>query len=215
MAIGIIEFLNKQNGVPRSLEQLRMFRSESQYMCEYLIRALGSFHCGCSRINFWYTDGDLDPKIHEYFRIIDMDVPFDFRYCSMSPDEKKEYMFQLLTSSLRALCERKEWDFAIFKKHLDALEENHYNVEFYVKNKICRNGKYTAKVFSVHDLDKAEFFVDFIEKRKVIQRKPLLTCGTSWADYPRFLGEFKWIDEKTVALYAKYGDKVFYASMDD
>ena len=92
MAIGIIEFLNKQNGVPRSLEQLQMFRSESQYMCEYLIRALGSFHCGCSRINFWYTDGDLDPKIHEYFRIIDMDVPFDFRYCSMSPDEKKEYM---------------------------------------------------------------------------------------------------------------------------
>lgn len=196
----------------------RILSNESAYLTEYLLRALNTeFQFDCRRINLFCKDEDVQTGIIENDRIIFMDVKFDLSYFSMTSEEKEQYLFELLTSSMRTLCKIKDWNFALFEKHLIVLKNSGFKVEFYMeRKKLCRNGSRIAKIFAIQSMYEIQFFVDFFEKRTLVQRKPLVTMSeTRSMRYCWDINTIKWIDEKTVAVYNGDGTDVIYLTMDE
>lgn len=176
--------------------------SESAYMTEYIMRAMNSeFSFDCKRINLVCTNSSLRKGVRDFDSVHEIDVPFDLAYFDMTFEQKELYLYQVLTDGLRILCEEKRWDFALFEKHLITLHDGGFRVEFYLAKRQCKNKKYLAKVFGVQNMQKAIFYVDFFEGRKLIQRKPLMVTRTESMLYNYRIAHIEWSDHQTVSVY--------------
>lgn len=216
MPLNIIELYPDQSSSNLIKDQHSALMREPAFINDYIVRALKfQRNLGCCRINVLCTDQPIDREFSEFDKIIDLKMLIDPTCFDLPDEERKQYWFQLITQCLQRVCALKGWDFSMFQTPLDQLKACNLNVEYYVKGKSRRNGKYTAKIYCIHDMFSASYFVDFIEKRKVILRKPLLvTSPRMWSAYYD-LGEFQWINETTVSLKKKYGDSVTCISMNE
>ena len=176
--------------------------SESAYMTEYILRAMNSeFSFDCKRINLTCTTTPLRSGIRKFGSVHEVDIPFDLAYFQMTPEEKEQYLYQVLTVGIGLLCKEKQWDYAPFEKHLLALREGNFHVEFYLPKRQCRNGKLMAKVFGVQTMQSATFYIDFFEGRKMILRKPFMVTQTESMLYNFRIAQVEWADERTVVIY--------------
>ncbi|MBQ8287914.1 MAG: hypothetical protein IJX76_03985 [Clostridia bacterium] len=197
----------------------RILRNESAYLTEYMLRALNTeFKFDCRRINIMCCgEGYVRPKVIESDHVLLLDVLFDIKYFSMTSKEKEQYLFGLLTSSLKKICEFKKWDFSIFEKHLNNLESNGFKVDFYVESKgLCRNGDTVAKIYAEQSMKEIQFYVDFFKKRTFLKRKRIdVTTEPRSMRYNWDVNHIQWIDDKTVAVYSADKTNVVCVSMDD
>lgn len=188
--------------------------SESAFMTEYILRATNKeMRFDCKRINFICTNIEPRIGIRDFESVHELDVPFDIAYFSYSPEKKKDYLFEFLTTGFRILCKIKNWDFRLFEGHLNILRESQYHVEFYLENRQKKNGNTVAKVFGIQTMFEATFYVDFIQKNKLVQRKPLMVTRTESMLYKYYIDHIVWVDSNTVAVYDFMENNVVYVSM--
>ena len=177
-------------------------RHESAYITDYIKRKVNEeFSFDCVRINLTCTLPPINEKIREFESIHEIDVPFDFGYFSMAPDQKEEYLIDITENGLKRFCDVKKWDFSMFQKHIDTFRSNRNNVEFYIPNKSCRKGDISAKVYCVQNMTEAVFFIDFLYKRSLIQRKLFAVSWPTTDTYRSNIYRLEWSDDKTVSIY--------------
>lgn len=189
--------------------------NESAYITEYVMRAMNAeFDFDCRRINFVCTNKELRKGIRKFESVHELDVPFQMDYFLYTPEQKQQYLFEVVYKGIQLLCEYKQWDFSLFEKHLIALRDGGFHVEFYLDKRQCRQGNTTAKVFGVQTMTETTFYVDFFQKRKLIARKPLMVTPTDCMRYRYSIDDIAWVNDTTVAVSDFLKRNVFYVSMD-
>ena len=189
--------------------------SESSYMMDYLRRKMNEeFSFDCRRINLNCTNQALRNKIFNYDSVHEIDIPFDIRYFSLpSFEEKQEYLYDVLTEGIKILCDLKDWDYSLWKKHLMELRNNGFRVEHDFNGKKCKNGKLIAKLHGVHTMMENTCYVDFYRGRKMLQRSFLRTADAEISRCMIQIDRLEWVDEKTVAVYNYNDTEVYYATL--
>lgn len=189
---------------------------ESAYMTEYILRAMNrEFSFDCKRINFICTNHPLRDGVRKIGSVHEIDVPFNIEYFFFSDKQKEAYLFEVLYEGLKILCKAKEWDFALFEKHLLSLRDRGFSVEFYLDKKRCKREQTVAIPFGVQTMHETTFYMDFFQKRKLVLRKPLMITRTESMLYNYKIDHMAWIDDNTVAVYDYPETNVVYVNMDD
>jgi hypothetical protein len=206
MKLHILSFILDSRCVPP--EQYSEYNVQlldaSSYLTDFMVRALNpEMDFDCKRINFVCTTQKPHEGIRKTGSVQEMEIPIELSYFSLSPAEQEQYLLKLLAHSLEKLCKLKEWDITPFQKHFTALQNQGSQIEFYMDKMRCKNGKITAKIFCIHTMFAANFFVDFCNQTEVLQRKPLLVAPPHILDYAIYFDKLKWTDERTVTLYPK------------
>lgn len=115
--------------------------NESAYMTEYILRKMNQeFSFDCRRINLICTNQPLRNRVYDYDSVHEVDIPFDFKYFSYSPEEKQAYLYEVLTEGIKILCSLKGWDYALFEKHLLELRDSGFRVEHDFNGKNVETG---------------------------------------------------------------------------
>ena len=191
-------------------------RRESAYITEYIMRAMNkTFPFGCGRINFNATETPTRRDAVIVDSILVMQVPFSNEYFTYTDEKLKEqYLFGAVSNGIRLLCEDRKWDFSEFEKHLTALKESNFHVEFYQCPKQSPDKKTVAKLYCVQTMAEATFYVDFYQKRKLVLRKKFAVTEP-YAGYYRYdIYYLRWKDNRTVEVLGYYKDITAEVSMD-
>ena len=110
------------------------------------------------------------------------------------------YLYDFLYQSCKTLCSQKDWDFAPFEDAFLKLKENNYIGTHYVRLK-CRQGKVTAQLYGVQEIDKVDFFLEFRTRKGVLCRKFLFRSLQNTRDYSPHLGKLEWTENGEIILY--------------
>lgn len=190
--------------------------SESAYMTEYILRKMNQeFSFDCRRINLVCTNQPLRNRVLKFESVHEVDIPFDIKYFSYSPEEKQAYLYEVLTEGIQILCSLKGWDYALFEKHLLELRDSGFRVEHDFDGKKCRNGKLTAKLVGVQTMTETTCYVDFYRGRTMLQRSFLRSAEAETVRSSIQVERMEWVDEKTVAVYNYNNTEVYYATLDE
>lgn len=184
-------------------EHTQQLIRESSFVTEHIVRRLQShsfFDCG--RINFICCNDHSRYGVREAYGICEMDIIFAPMYFSLPIEEKKQYLFDLLYSSIKVLCELKKWDFTFFQNAFDELKSNNYTSCFYTNLLSKRNGN-CARVLGMQKLDSLSFYLEYssVKQSKVLFH--LFDSKQSCFDYDRFLGKLYWKGENEIVLLDK------------
>ena len=210
------DFFNQ--GLPYTDDELRSMGMrlgrESAYITDYIKRGANEeFKFNCLRINLACTLSPIRDKIRKFESVHEIDVPFNLNYFSMSSKRREEYLIDVTENGLKRFCDAEAWDFSIFKKHIDNLRLNSNYAEFYVPQKSCRNGQFSAKVFCVQSMTETIYFIDFFFKTTLIQRK-FFAVSSPMADAYRFnIYRMEWTSDKTVSIYSYGSTNQLYAQV--
>ncbi len=191
---------------------------ESSYMTEYLRQKMNEeFSFDGHRINLACTNTKLRNRIMRFDAVQEVDIPFDFKYFSLTTlEEKQAYLADVLTEGIKILCDLKGWDFSPWEKHLPKLRESGFCTEHTFPGKKSPNGKLTAKLYCVQTMTETACYVDFYRGRKMLQRT---FVRNGWPDWVRCktvqLDRVEWIDDRNVAVCNYNGTEVFYATVED
>ncbi|MBE6578433.1 MAG: hypothetical protein E7651_01350 [Ruminococcaceae bacterium] len=191
-------------------------RRESAYITEYIMRAMNkTFPFGCGRINLLATEAPTCNNAWLIDSILEMQIPFSYEYFTYTDrNQKEQYLFEAIGNGIRLLCEDRKWDFSEFEKHLTALKESNFHVEFYQCPKQSPDRKTVAKLYCVQTMAEATFYVDFYQKRKLVLRKKFAVTEP-YAGYYRYdIYYLRWKDNRTVEVLGYYKDKTAEVSMD-
>ena len=176
---------------------------ESSFITEHIVRRLQAYSFfNCGRINFICCNNQSRYGVREAYGICEMDISFDPMYFSLSVEEKTHYLFNLLYSSIKELCDFKQWNFSFFQNAFKELESNNYTSCFYTKLSVKHNGN-SARVLGMQKLESLSFYLEYssAKKRKVLFH--LFDSKQSCFDYDRFLGKLYWKGENEIVLLGK------------
>ena len=189
---------------------------ESAYQTEYIMRAMRkTFPFGCERINFYATETPTRTDAWTVDSIMNFQIPFSYEYFTYTDKSQKEqYLFKSMSNGIRLLCEAKKWDFAEFEKHLTALKDGNFHVEFYQCPKQSPDKTTVAKIYCVQTMTEATFYVDFYQKRKLVLRKQFAVTDTRAASYRYDIYFLQWKDNRTVEILGYHKHKTAEVSMD-
>lgn len=114
----------------------------------------------CSKINFSCKESDLCEDVRDIGNNIAMlDVPFSRDYFRMSVEERQKYLAETFRIATKMWCDKKGWDYSLFKAVIDKVEGDNYivNRNFRVR---CRNGDMNAKLVGIQSIDSMDLYVD-------------------------------------------------------
>ena len=192
--------------------------AESSYMTEYLRQKMNEeFSFDGHRINLVCTNTKLRNRIMRFDAVQAVDIPFDFKYFSLTTlEEKQSYLADVLTEGIKILCDLKGWDLSPWEKHLPKLRESGFHTEHTFPGKKSPDRKLTAKMFCMQTMTETTCYIDFYRGRKMLQRS---FVRTGWADWIRCswvqIVRMEWIDNRTVAVYNYNDTEVYYATLQE
>ena len=184
-------------------EHTQQLIRESSFVTEHIVRRLQAhsfFNCG--RINFICCTDQTRYGVREAYGICEMDISFDPMYFSFSIEEKTHYLFDLLYSSIKDLCDLKQWDFTLFQNAFKELKSNNYTSCFYTKLSVKRKGN-CARVLGMQKLDSLSFYLEYSSTKNRKELFHLFDSKQSCFDYDRFLGKLFWKGENEIVLLDK------------
>ena len=197
---------------PKNAQLMR----ESAYLTEYIMRAMNkTFPFGCVRINLYATEMPTRSDAWIVDSILNFQIPFSYEYFTYTDQKQKEqYLFKAISNGIRLLCEDRKWDFSEFEKHLTALKESNFHVEFYQCPKQSPDRKTVAKIYCVQTMTESTFYVDFYQKRKLVLLKQFAVTSTQAGSYRYDIYYLRWKDNRTVEVLGYYKDITAEVSMD-
>ena len=183
----------------------RQLLRETSFITEFIVvelrkNKINGFDCGA--ISFMCKDKkeNLRELRAPLYSILEVDVLFDPAYFKMDHTQKILYLYDFLYQSCKTLCSQKDWDFAPFEDAFLKLKENNYIGTHYVRLK-CRQGKVTAQLYGVQEIDKLDFFLEFRTRKGVLCRKFLFRSFQNARDYSQHLGRLEWTENGEIILY--------------
>ena len=195
MKIYIISFYYRDG----TKELARQLMNDSACITEYLVRNIQQKdYFDCRRINFICKEDEIKNRISELDKILEMDVPFDNDYFNWTNEKKQEYLYDLAYNSFHTLCKRKNWDFEVIKSRLEELKALNFCYSFDTGLR-CTQNKVTVKLIGVQTMEKVSFYA--VSRRIKDKKFFMLETKPNVLEYHWSLGELKWLDDNTVALF--------------
>jgi hypothetical protein len=145
---------------------------ESAFMTDFVVRKLAKEKFfNCSRINFvCHTNREsMKDQWYVVLGVMMYNIYFDDTYFEKSDEEKTEYLYHLLYSSLEEMCGKLNWDFEKFRMAMEELKDNNFESNFYSKLK-AKRGNITARVYCEQKMRVINYYVDFFHKKELISR---------------------------------------------
>ena len=200
MRIGIISFVYKLHSAEgEEKRKSRQVLNDSSCIAEYLVRHIRQKdYFDCRRINFFCEPEKekVSDRIIKGSNILEMDVPFD--YFNWTNEKKQEYLYDLAYNSFHTLCQRKNWDFEVIKSKLEELKALNFCYSFDTGLR-CTQNKVTVKLMGVQTMEKVSFYA--VSRRIKDKKFFMLETKPNVLEYHWSLGELKWLDDNTVALF--------------
>lgn len=153
----------------------------------------------CRKINFACKEGDLCEDVRDIGNnIADLDVPFSRDYFDMNVEERQKYLTETFRIATKMWCDKKGWDYSLFKAIIDKVEEDNYivNRSFGIR---CRNGDMNAKLVGIQSIDSMDLYVDIYRKRTFERREFIFSVGPNVFEYGYITGSLVW-EGDTISL---------------
>ncbi|MBS7264750.1 MAG: hypothetical protein PUJ72_03480 [Eubacteriales bacterium] len=182
---------------------LHWVMKESSFLADSIVLGLWKeTFFDCSKINFVCKDGDLCEDVRDIGNnIADLDVPFSRDYFDMNVEERQKYLAETFRIATKMWCDKKGWDYSLFKAVIDKVEEDNYivNRNFRVR---CRNGDMNAKLVGIQSIDSMDLYVDIYRKRTFERREFIFSVEPNIFAYGYITGSLVWEGDKISLLNA-------------
>lgn len=190
--------------IPDYKKKNRQLMEESSFLTEHLVRQLvGCKVFPCRRINFICKASPTSESLSICGRIVELDVPFCEKYFEMDEKERTNYLYNLLYISIERFCSITQINFDMFNSIFDSIKSNDYTCFFDTGIKCKGTNNALVKISAKQTLNNAEFYADYYDNGKLVNRKPLFKSKPCIFDYDRFLGKLEWHDDDTIRLHSK------------
>ena len=122
-------------------------------------------------------------------------------YFDMNVEERQKYLAETFRIATKMWCDKKGWDYSLFKAVIDKVEEDNYivNRNFRVR---CRNGDMNAKLVGIQSIDSMDLYVDIYRKRTFERREFIFSVEPNIFAYGYITGSLVWEGDKISLLNA-------------
>lgn len=146
----------------------------------------------CRRMNFICKEDDIQDRISQVYSIAEMDIPFSREYFSMDVENRQKYLADIFRIATQIWCEKKKWNYNLFKAVIDKVEKNNYTFERYFQNIKCKNGEMTAKLFGIQSINCMDLYIDIFNKKTFEKREFIFSASPHILEYGYDIGNLTW-----------------------
>ena len=191
--------------------EIRHFENQTRCIATSFIRSLGHYRNeDTKKINIMCTKEEKHKRISTVLDICEVHMKFDYdEYMTGSLLEKKRLILETIMLAVRKVADSKKWDIEPFEKVYEQIIEANYVSEWvWKKPKQSPDRKHKAKLFLQHELDEITMSIIVTDnKGNELKRETIITEQPDEWEYSGHLGELKWLDNETVALFHKYNNE--------
>ena len=135
---------------------------------------------------------------------------FDYTaFTALDDFGKKKAILEVLMKGIRRVAVMKNWKIEPFEcVYEQIIKTNYVNEWYWGKPKQSPDGKCKAKLFLQHELREIVMSIVVVDRKdNELKRQAILVEEPSEYQYVQHLGELKWLDNETVALFHKYNNE--------